>query len=216
MPEEIVVSRANPGVGDTARRPLTRVLAAALRLAAVYGVGVSVLLALVIVPVILTDDAVLRFREAVGVVSIPFFLTFAVAFLVLAMTRRFGFALAWLALLALWGIALRSEPTALAPESFLLWSVLAAPLFAMVMIGVPSSASPRGRGVALGVTLVWVALFVANELALVQLVPVAGAAWGSPAGRARVIATLAAPVAISAVALWRLRPLFTRQQQHAG
>jgi hypothetical protein len=104
----------------------------------------------------------------------------------------------------------------LAPESFLLWSALAAPLFALVLIGVPSSASPRARGVEIGVTLAWVALFVANELALVRLVPSASALVGSAAGRARAMATMAAPFAISAVALWRLRPLFARQHQHAG
>lgn len=213
MPEDSVISRTNRG--DAARAPFARVLAAALRLAAVYGVGVTVLLAVVVVPLMLTGS-VPRFRELLAVVSIPFLVTFGVSFLLLAVTRRFGFALAWLALLALWVLALRSQPVPLANQSFVLWSVFAAPLFAMVVIGVPASGAWSTRALALGVSLGWVLLFVAAEVALFRRAPIDHGYATVTMDSVLSIISSVAPFVISGVALWRLRPLFARGRQHAG
>src|SRR5688572_21167641 len=110
-----------------------RVILAALQLAALYAVASATCLIAV---------GVLVFHDPLPLASeLPYFaLPLVVAFLVLAVARRAGFALLWLLLVGLWvRVAMLDGPPGLAlPTLFLSWSALAAPLFAIGALGVPS------------------------------------------------------------------------------
>jgi hypothetical protein len=108
-----------------------RVCLAAIRLAAFYAAGVVVLLLLI--GTLLDGPPPLRVLAYVGV---PFGTFFLLAFLLLAVARRAGFAALWILLLALWVWMIRqSDLTINAPRIFLAWSALAIPLFAIGALG---------------------------------------------------------------------------------
>jgi hypothetical protein len=140
-----------------------RVVAAAARLAAIYSVGVAILL-LIGSPVLWRGTPSLR---AALNLAIPIGFLFGVAFLLLAGARRVGFVVMWLGLIAMW-IYILSQGIVdvrllFVPSVFYGWTVFALPLYAMGAIGV----SPR-KPVAIGrrrVSLTTLVLLVWGVLA---------------------------------------------------
>lgn len=145
-----MVSLTPPEKTVLARRylPSKRVVAAASRLAAVYAAAVTVLL----LTLILLIGVPIRFLADLATLSIPAVICFAGAFLLLAVARRAGLTALWLLILALWTwliLLVRGfddGPTV--GKSFVMWSTLAAPLYAMVAIGFPALNSPPRRRLA--------------------------------------------------------------------
>lgn len=122
--------------------PTKRVVAAAVRLAAVYALGVSTLL---IVLLISTDETRAILAD-LPVVSIPASICFAIAFLILGVARRAGFTTLWLLIFGLWAWQLLMVYRGYVgrPQvEFVMWSILAAPLYAMVSIGFPPATPAR-------------------------------------------------------------------------
>jgi len=112
-----------------------RVIAAAARLAIVYAIGVLILYA----PISLWLLPHARgLRELPGV-SVELGILAAIAFAILAVARRVGFLLLWALLLALWvsnfsGASDFNFPEAVA-NYFILWTVLALPLYVIAALG---------------------------------------------------------------------------------
>jgi hypothetical protein len=119
-----------------------RVILAAVRLAALYALGVAILIVAV---------SAVAFHDRPMASELPYFgIPLLVAFVVLAVARRAGFALLWTLLAALWVYILNeNEFVGLAfPPMFLSWSAFAAPLFAIGALGFGTSADaspPRRR-----------------------------------------------------------------------
>jgi hypothetical protein len=139
----------------------------------------------------------------------PFFaIPFVGSFGLLAIARRVGFAALWVLLAGFWVFLLRdTSPPALAP-AFLIWSILALPLWLMGQLGVARTRTvgklPVGAQ-AVGLAL-WAVLILAARLA----VPLeAGELYVVPPGPPTVIVWIIwapAPFLISAFALrhvWR-------------
>jgi hypothetical protein len=140
-----------------------RIFAAALRLAALYAGCVTVAFVLVLA-LARTPESLIDILPFLG---IPGATCFAAAFILLAFARRAGFIALWLTLLGLWLFPLFSP----AEEYYLwsgvglvFWSMFAAPLFAMVAVGFPTSgASSRSRRSALWILgVAWLALVILN------------------------------------------------------
>ncbi|MFL5616388.1 MAG: hypothetical protein ACJ796_22165 [Gemmatimonadaceae bacterium] len=140
-----------------------RIFAAAVRLAAVYAACVIVTFAIVL-SVSRNVDGLIHILPFLG---IPGAICFAAAFVLLAFARRAGFIALWLILLGFWG-----TPMILTRDFFtewdtalLFWSILAAPLYAMVMLGFPSAdtaTSAMRRWMPLVLGLVWLSLVIVN------------------------------------------------------
>ena len=145
-------------------RPSKR-LRAALKLAAVYASGVTLLM-MTLASITKSRDQVL---EMLPVYSIPAAICFAAAFLLLAVARRAGFTALWLIILCLWiwGLAQDFDSDAI-PGGFLAWTLLAAPLYVMCALGFRGQASPARwrKWLSIAVPLSWAALYV---MALRQL-----------------------------------------------
>jgi hypothetical protein len=109
---------------------LTRRLAASARLAALYLSGVVVL----VVPFEWARElpAASQLRDFVT----PLVIIFVIAFALLALARRAGFAALWLTLVAMWTSGLASGHSVFSiPNAFFFWSLLALPLFAIGALG---------------------------------------------------------------------------------
>ena len=110
------------------------VLLAAARLAGLYAVGVALLL----IPVLLFPGGLSALRE-IPIVALPTGILFVLAFLVLAVARRVGFAVLWLLLVGLWTTVLLGHGVAIEIViGFVGWSALALPLHALGALGVTS------------------------------------------------------------------------------
>jgi hypothetical protein len=114
-----------------------RVALAAARLGAFYAVGVVVLL--LSVSLFLGD--IPHSLSELAILSVPFAVLFLVAFTILAIARRVGFALLWALLIGLWAWMLL-QPTfypKIVLVRFIGWTLLALPLYALGMVGLPPS-----------------------------------------------------------------------------
>jgi len=199
-------------------RPLGRILLAAVRLAALYGAGVTILfLALILLPAF-TQSIPPSVGEAMAVISAPFLTLFPLSFLLLAITRRFGFGIMWALLAAFWVLMLRAGyGTTLIIVAFLVWSILAAPLYVMVAAGVPRSgqAAPRSRLWARLGVLAWLVLALSGELVFASKAFFSGRP--ASAGMQLLLHVwVIAPFVIVATAFSRLRPLFRRSPEAAA
>lgn len=140
-----------------------RIFAAAVRLAALYAVCVIATLAIVLA----CSKSLALLIDALPWLGIPGAICFAGAFVLLAVARRAGFIALWLILLGLWAtpIILRGDIFTEWDSAFLFWTILAAPLYAMVMLGFRSavSARSRARGILPWVLgAVWLGLVIVN------------------------------------------------------
>lgn len=117
-----------------------RVLAAAARLAAVYVIGVLVLL----IPFMLMPYGGLPSLAAVADVGSLAMIPFGLAFLLLAAARRAGFVTLWVLLGGLWGAVLMAHDLPIdLLIAFVGWSVLALPLHFLTALGITEA--PRLR-----------------------------------------------------------------------
>ena len=136
-----------------ARPRWVRIGLAATRLAALYAAGVTTLVVATFVVLRIVDGGsrLPRVAEVFYLNAIPFSFAFLSSFVVLAVARRAGFVLLWSLLLALWGYLLfvaqhSSRGVENAVVGMFAWSVLALPLFALVVLGVPEcGGAPRRR-----------------------------------------------------------------------
>jgi hypothetical protein len=146
---------------------LVRILKAGILLAGMYTLGVAVLLLL-----LAAFDAWWVFIEDVWSMAVPFAILFGFAFLVLVIARRIGFVLLWVVLEALWmwmllapgiGDTLRLLIHGAGhPFRFVVWSVLALPLFTIGRAGAAQPSRTRvGRwqvSTAAVIAVLWVIL----------------------------------------------------------
>jgi hypothetical protein len=117
-------------------RPTLKPVRAAARLAGVYAAGVAILMLSLVVTVGFSSGIL----ATIFTLGLPVSLCFAIAFVLFATGRRAGFTALWLLLLALRAWVIVSSPYAPPPgEVFLLWSLFAAPLYAINMTGFESA-----------------------------------------------------------------------------
>lgn len=172
--------------------PHRRSVLAALRLSMLYAASVTALfitLFLFLTPRYVSADML--------ALAVPFVVCFSIAMLLLASARKVGFTALWILLLALWAwstIYDRFRPHY--GRSFVIWSILAIPLYAMVALGFPAAKRTRlpSAITAWLVSLAWAALF---GLGLTYTTPPVG-------DRLLEFALLAAPVALTARAIARI------------
>ena len=108
-------------------------IAAAARLAAVYVIGVLVLL----IPFMLMPYGGLPSLAGVAEVGSLAMIPFGLVFLLLAAARRAGFVILWLLLGGLWGAALMAHDLPIdLLIAFVGWSVLALPLHFLNALGI--------------------------------------------------------------------------------
>ena len=136
---------------------MKRILLAALRLAAVYAVGVAVLF----LPMVLWRGGHGVYLGELRTVAIQSAVAFLVAFILLALARRVGFVALWGLLLTLWISEVPKDVFITAvPSWFIVWTVPALPLYIIGMVASRSSTSRLGlRAVSVGAVL-WMVLFV--------------------------------------------------------
>ena len=138
-------------------RPSKR-LRAALTLAAVYAAGVLLLL-LALFIMTSTPGEVLK---TLPILSIPTAICFAGAFLLLAVARRAGFTALWLVVFGFWiWSAYPYFSLFRANREFISWSLLAAPLYAMVVLGFhhqPSRTAGWRRWITVAISVAWAVL----------------------------------------------------------
>lgn len=127
-----------------------RIIRAAGRLAALY-VGTALVLLLVAGGLI---EGVLPTLSDLIELWIPVGLAFLIAFLLLAIARRAGFVALWALLLGLWVLTLVDGPHPWLGQQFVAWTVLGLPLYALGMIGAPST-QQHLRKTSLGLAVVW-------------------------------------------------------------
>ena len=148
---------------------VTRVLLAALRLGAIYAAGVTAILLAVIAVV---NAGAVPMLEFVKVVSIPTAALMLLAFVALAVARGIAFLVLWGLALFAWILLLRLPPVhGWLASAFALWTILAAPLAAMVAIGQPApvSVSRMSKLARRSITIAWIALFglaIVSEMAV--------------------------------------------------
>ena len=137
-----------------------RVVAAAARLAAIYAVGVAILL-LAGLPFV--NRTLPAWRDLLGI-ALPIGVLFAVAFVMLAVARRAGFVALWLVLVGMWIWMIAQvigdvRMLSIVATAFFVWSVAALPLYTMGAVGLPARkriAVGRGRmSLTTLVFLVW-------------------------------------------------------------
>ena len=140
-----------------------RILGAAVRLAGVYAVCVIVTFAIVLA----FSRSLAMLLDILPLLGIPGAICFAAAFVLLAFARRAGFIALWLIILGLWATPMISQGD-LSTEwdsAFLFWTILAAPLYVMVMLGFRSdvtSHSPARRMAPWILGAVWLGLVIVN------------------------------------------------------
>src|SRR6266516_72223 len=190
-------------------------IAAAARLALLYGLGVVLLL---LALVLWTHDWVGNVRGVLQLQGLVFGTLFAAALLLLATVRRVGFATIWLLLIALWlWPVVRNGWSPIGMLAvFVSWSVVALPFYLIGAVGFPGRRVLRlGRWTATVPALV-VALWVLLLLLTLAVTPaaylsVASAVTGSFGAPPPLVLTLAplvlgpAPILIALEALTRLR-----------
>ena len=128
---------------------------AAARLAALY-VGAVLVLAIVTASVM---DGVSATLGSLIMLWMPVSVAFLIAFMLLAAARRTGFTVLWLVLLAIWVLMLRQSHGVWIGTQFLGWSLLALPLYALGVVGAPSSRRVV-RSISLMLTIVWITLLI--------------------------------------------------------
>jgi hypothetical protein len=113
-----------------------RVLAAAARLATLYGFGVLLLLSAL---VLWTGDWVGNIRGVLTLYGYVFGILLATAFPLLAAARRLGFAALWLLLIAVWvwPLARHGWTPVGVLAVFVFWSVAALPFYLLGAVGFP-------------------------------------------------------------------------------
>lgn len=138
-----------------------RVLAAAARLAAVYVIG----MVLLVIPFMFFPygglPSVADIAELGGLAVIPFALTFTV----FAAARRAGFVALWMLLGTLWGAVIIAHDLSIdLLIAFVGWSVLALPLHFLTAIGIPGAPRLRIAGARVSVsvltTILWTLVLV--------------------------------------------------------
>ncbi|HEU4996573.1 MAG TPA: hypothetical protein VFT29_17270 [Gemmatimonadaceae bacterium] len=177
--------------------PHRRSVLAALRLSVLYAASVTVLFTTLLVFMMPRDVTADMFA-----LVIPFVVCFSIAMLLLASARRVGFTALWILLLGLWAWSVfvdRSEP--LPDRNFVFWSILAAPLYAIVALGFPGAKPTTARSAitSLLVFCSWAALVVVGLTRSISLF-----ATPSVGDRLLEFAWLAAPVALTARAIARI------------
>ena len=185
---------------------LARSMLAAARLAVMYTSGVILLLLALLVTVGGVDEVL---RELAGL-ALPLGICLGIAFVVLAVARRAGFSTLWLAALTLWAwLALRERYHGPRPgPDFVLWTVLAAPLYGMVRLGFgsPVGRTARRRAAAVAFAVGWGALAVAGVL--LEYWPPEFFDPGRPelalVRGALEVLWRTVPVAVTGMALWRV------------
>jgi hypothetical protein len=195
--------------------PVLHVIAAAARLACLYGLGVVLLL---LALVFWTGDWIGNVRAVLQLHGLVFGSLFAASFILLATARRLGFATLWLLLIGLWlwpvakgwsGISLLAL--------FVFWSVVALPLYILGAIGFPGRRFLHLRRWTATVPALVVVLWVLLLLLTLAVTPanyllVASAVTGSFGKPPSLVLGLvpflwgAAPILIALEALNRLRP----------
>jgi hypothetical protein len=179
-----------------------RVATAAARLAIIYTIGVFVLYA----PIrfwLLPHAAGLR--ELPGV-SAELGILAAVAFVVLVVARRVGFLLLWALLLAIWVSNFSGPSDLVLPESvagyFILWTVLALPMYAIAAFGGSDRLAIRVAGRRIRVSevgsLAWIILIAGAFLYVFVGSPLGNGAWFNMAAR---FVWLPAPFILALIAL---------------
>ena len=107
-------------------------LRAALKLAAVYGAGVTPLW----ITLAIMSDPPPRVFDTLLLLSLPVGICFAIAFLLLAVARRAGFTALWLIVAGFWTWGVLQEFELFAIRGgFIFFTLFAAPLYAMCVLG---------------------------------------------------------------------------------
>jgi hypothetical protein len=194
---------------------ILHVIAAAARLAALYGLGILLLLSAL---VLWTGDWVGNARGILRLFGSVFGILFGLAFLLLAAARRLGFAALWVLLCAMWVWLLSRGwvPVGLLAV-FVFWSVMALPFYVLGAIGFPSRRVLHvGRWTTTVPVLVlvgWVLLLVitlrvtpATYLLVASSPPVGSFGELSPLLKLGPALWAPAPILISLEALIRLWP----------
>jgi hypothetical protein len=167
---------------------LVRILRAATVLAVLYALGVLALAVVVLSGFRIRDVFI---EDSLSIVA-PFAILFGFAFIVLAVARRLGFVLLWIILVSLWVAALVgggiNASSALLyrgaeyPSGFVLWSVLALPLFAMNSVagggGAPLKIGPWSVSTTVAIGVFWILLLAAGVLVREDALP--DSLWASP------------------------------------
>jgi hypothetical protein len=146
-----------------------RVFLAAARLGGLYVIGV----ALMLTPFMLLPGGGLPGLRDLVRLAAPAGILFAVAFILLALARRAGFAALWVLLTGLWTAMLIAHEMPIdIMVGFVAWSVFAVPLHVLGALGVPSSLHLRiGRWrlrAATTGTVLWLVLLIPAAALLSQ------------------------------------------------
>jgi hypothetical protein len=142
-----------------------RVLLAAARLAALYAIGVAILM----VPIIFLPGGLPTLRD-LSALAVPAATLFLGAFLILAVARRAGFATLWALLCLLWGAVLFQESISIETVgAFIVWSAFALPLHALGAFGVTSGVRVATGRVSLSLTTLALVIWMATLLPAVAL-----------------------------------------------
>ena len=147
-------------VGQLSVRSRWRVvMAAAMRLAALYAVGVAVLLS--------------AFGDGLTDAGVTGAFLFVFAFMILALARRFALSVSWGLMLVFWIRLLSTRPGPWGapspfaiPGLFVLWTSLALPLFAIVAFAAPEPLPTHRRRRTLataGIVAAWLTLAMAGR-----------------------------------------------------
>jgi hypothetical protein len=140
------------------RRSVVRILLAAVKLAALYAVGVGTLYLLAVIVV-----SRLEIDSPGFLIGSPVFAAagFVSGFLALAVARRVGFALLWILLSYIWAQAIVWRYPVTAQLSLIGWTVFAGPLYVLTVLGLPDDLKRKSWRVETAVTLTtWVTLWV--------------------------------------------------------
>ena len=164
----------SPSASPVAHK-LSRVLLAALKLGAMYAIGVTAIFLFII---LLLNAGAIPLLGILSRIWIPVAVLTLLAFVTLAIARGIGFLLLWGLTLAAW-VLLLTGPASFnpMPSAFLLWSMLTMPLAAIVALGQPSSVpvTRNAKLVRRSITLVWLTLFalaMVSEMAFGEYVSV--------------------------------------------
>ena len=189
------------------------IIAAGARLAALYALGVLVLL----VPFMVFVDTPGNLTEVFssGLVALAGFL---VGFLLLSIARLYGFALLWLLLLWAWLNGLQSFSVLGVLPRFAAWTVFAAPLYALTAIGLAAN-NTRSLILELLVTTGLWAVTVVLALRFSYLTIDGGGLRTGPYNAARLISYIcwSLPILLGVRELVRIgRAIWTTQRRSRG
>jgi|SRR5690242_9571837 len=178
-----------------------RVIFAAAKLALIY----CVLLSIEIAALFLLIRPSTVFIGDIAGAALALLIPFGIAFLLLAVARRAGFVALWAILVGYWvALVIQSRPFVplTFPMLFLLWSILALPLWIIGHAGIPdtSSAGIRIGGLRISwsttALVCWLLLLVVARL------------FGPLRGTTFVLPRTPRPADIAMWALWAPAPLF--------